>query len=133
MLMGRKLAYMASFRPINIVVDEGEDVGALTGVVDGDDAVGEHQRRVREVGAVHVGGAAVGLQLVAEVADVAAHQPAVDADRRLRRDLLHLLLEQLEDRAVADFLARGRADRRRGGVDVVGEVALGRAGARPHI
>ena len=31
------------------------------------------------------GRAAVGLQLVAEVTDVAAHQPAVDADRRLRR------------------------------------------------
>ena len=80
-------------------------MGAFAGVVDGDDAVGEHQRRVGEVGAVHVGRAAVGLQLVAEVTDVAAHQPAVDADRRLRLDLLHLLLEQLEDRAVADLLA----------------------------
>src|ERR1700761_7192963 len=71
LLMGRKPPYISGFRPINIglalVADQGEDVGAAAGVVDGDDAVGEHHRRVGEVGAVDVLGAAVGLQLVTQV------------------------------------------------------------------
>ena len=48
-------------------------------------------------------------------------------------DRAYLVLEQLEDRPVAGLLAGRRADRRRRGVDVIGEVALTRPGAGPHV
>jgi hypothetical protein len=112
---------------------EGEDVGDVLGVVDGDDAVGQHQRRVGQVGAVDVGRAAVGLQLVAEVADVAADQPALDALRRLDRDPLQLALQVVEDRLLLDRLDPAAADRDLAAVDVVFDGAAVRAGGGPHV
>ena len=96
---------------------EGEDVGAVARVVDGDDAVGEHQQRVGQVGAVDVGRAAVGLQLVAEVADVAADQAAVDARSAARpraRAISRSSRSKIEPcSTVARRPARGSSSRRR--------------------
>ena len=58
------------------VAAEREQVGAPPRVLDRDHTVGEQQNGVRNVRAVHGGRAAVGLALVAEVADEAAEQAA---------------------------------------------------------
>src|ERR1700752_1024777 len=65
-----------------VAAAERDQVRSLTNVVNGDETVGEHHHCVGKIGAVHVGAAAVGLQLVAEVADEAAEQPRRQAGRR---------------------------------------------------
>ncbi len=82
-----------------VVAAERHQVGAMANVVDGDEAVRQHQHGVGHVGAVLVGGAAVGLQLVAEVADEPAEQAWRLARGRLDRALGDLAVEHVEDRA----------------------------------
>ena len=98
----------------------------VTHVVDGDEAVGEHHHCVGKVGSVHVRRAAVGLQLVAEVADEAAEQAGRQVGGRLDRVGGDFAVEQLEDRAALGAAAVGAVRLREAGVDVVFEhAALG--------
>src|SRR4051794_40229482 len=60
---------------------QGEQVRLIALVIDRDDAVGEQEEGVGQLGAVGGGGAAVGLALVAEV----AHEAAVEVERELWR------------------------------------------------
>jgi allophanate hydrolase subunit 2 len=62
-----------------VVVHEREEVDTSLLVVEGEDAVGEQEDGVRQRRPVDDRAAAVGLQLVAEVAD----EPAVEVEREL--------------------------------------------------
>ncbi len=102
-------------------------------VVDSDEAVGEHQHRVGHVGAVLVGGAAVSLQLISEVANEAAEQVGRRAARPLDRARRELTVEQVEDRTALLRLAGGVAHAHGARIDVVAEHAALRPGAGAEV
>ena len=107
-------------------------MGLVGGVVVGDQAVGEQQHRVGVGGAVHERAAALGLQLVAEVADEAAGE----VERELsigERDLGEGAIEPVEQAAAVDLAPPAPVQRQLTRGHVVADERRERTAARAHV
>jgi hypothetical protein len=112
-------------------VAERQHVRLLEAVVDDDEPVGQQQERVGQLGLVRRGRAAVGLQLVAEVADEAA----VEVERQLgalRVQARELTAEVRQQRLVADAVGSRLRHRQLRSADAVAQLAAQLAVRRAH-
>jgi hypothetical protein len=111
---------------------EREQVAGAFEVVDGEHAVGEEQGGVRGVGVVGGVAAGLGLELVAEAADVAEVEVERQPGRRGGGAPAQLLVEVVEERPAHALVPAGAVDVDDAVGDVEGDVFGERAGAVAH-